>query len=250
MWTEELELAKKAAKAAGAFLEKREAIHIDEQDGKDLKLSSDKRSEAIIFALLEESGLPILSEEYGFKGKPEHKYWIVDPLDGTVNYLKGLDDFSCVSIALWEENQPVLGVVYCFKKDELFYGALNHGAYLNGQQIRPAKIEKTEQAVMSSGFPVKRSYDLSSLEKFIKQIQCFKKVRMFGAAALMGTYVACGRLDAYFEDGIMLWDVAAAAAIVQAAGGKVSLKLLEQNKCSCQCFATQQLMEDYYAQGL
>lgn len=250
MWTKELELAKKAAKAAGTYLKRREDIRIDDQEGKDLKLSSDKRSESIIFSFLEESGIPILSEEYGLKGTKGERYWIVDPLDGTVNYFKGMDDFSCVSIALWEDKQPVMGVVYRFQAEEFFYGMQGDGAYLNGERITPSEIRTTSQAVMAGGFPVKRAYDSVSLERFVQKVQKFKKVRMLGAAALMGTFVACGRLDAYFEEGIMLWDIAAAAAIVRAAGGTVYLKMLGGNKCSCQCFATQELMEDYYAQSV
>lgn len=250
MWTRELELAKKAAKAAGAFLKKREEIHVDAQEGKDLKLSSDKKSESIIFSILGESDLPILSEEYGSKGTIGEKYWIVDPLDGTVNYFKGMDDLSCVSISLWARNRPVVGVVYRFRTEELFYGIEGGGAYLNGNRIAPSNRKKVSQAVMAGGFPVKREYDHQSLERFIRNVQSFKKVRMLGAAALMGTFVACGRLDMYFEEGIMLWDIAAAVAIVRAAGGMVSLELLGDNKCSCQCFATPELMEDYHAQGL
>lgn len=250
MWDRELVLAKKAAKSAGEFLRKRENIHVDALDGKDIKLSSDKMSEKIIMDVLEESGLPVLSEEYGFKGEEGEQYWIVDPLDGSLNYFKGLDEFACVSVALWQKDRPVLGVVYRFMKDEMFYGCEGKDAYLNGEKIRPSDVRETSQAVMATGFPVKRSYDTKSLEKFVRQIQGFKKVRMLGAAAIMGTFVSCGRLDAYFEDEIMLWDIAGAMAIVNAAGGATSLELTDEHKCLCKCFATRALMEDYYAKGL
>lgn len=250
MWIKELELAKKAAMEAGAFLKKRNDIHVDLLEGKDIKLSSDKMSEKIIMDILEESQIPVLSEEFGFKGEEGEKCWIVDPLDGTINYFKGLDDLACVSVALWVKDKPVVGVVYRFMKDELFYGAEGEGAYLNGSRIQPSDMKITAQAVMATGFPVKRSYDTESLSRFVKQVQCFKKVRMLGAAAIMGTFVSCGRLDAYFEDEIMLWDVAGAVAIVNAAGGATSLELLEDNKVLCKCFATKELMEDYYAQSL
>lgn len=250
MWDKELELAKRAAAYAGAFLRKREEIHVDSSEGKDLKLSSDKRSEKMIMDILAESGIPVLSEEYGFKGAKGELCWIVDPLDGTVNYYKGLDDFACVSVALWQKDRPVLGVVYRFQTEELFYGVVNGGAYLNGAPIRPSSVTKTAQAVMATGFPVKRAYDTDSLMGFVRQVQSFKKVRMLGAAAIMGTFVACGRLDAYFEDEIMIWDVAAAAAIVNAAGGAAVLEVLEENKCLCKCFGTRELMEDFYAEGL
>lgn len=248
--SKELELAIRAAKCAGEYLKKRESIHVDALEGKDIKLSSDKMSEKIIMEILEESGISVLSEEYGFKGADKDSYWIIDPLDGTINYYKGFDEIACVSIALWRNHRPVLGVVYRFVMDELFYGEEGYGAYLHGQPISPSKITETSQAVMATGFPVKRAYDTESLSQFVRQVQHFKKVRMLGAAAIMGTFVACGRFDAYFEDEIMLWDVAAAVAIVNAAGGSTVLTLLEDNKVICKCFATVALREDYYAKGL
>lgn len=248
--SKELELAIKAAKAAGEFLALRKDIHVDALEGKDIKLSSDKMSEKIIMDLLDESGISILSEEYGFKGDESKLCWIIDPLDGTINYFKGMDEMACVSIALWKENKPVLGVVYRFMKDELFYGEEGKGAFLNGKEIHSSDIRETGQAVMATGFPVKRAYDTESLTQFVKQVQNFKKVRMLGTAAIMGAFVACGRFDAYFEDEIMLWDVAAAVALVNAAGGSTTLELLNDSKCICKCFATKALMEDYYAKGL
>lgn len=250
MYESELELARKAAKAAGEFLREKRGIRVDVLEGKDIKLSSDKLSEKIIMDLLEPSGIPILSEEYGFKGQEGRVCWIVDPLDGTINYYKGFDEMACVSIALWADQMPVLGVVYRFMKEELFWGVSGFGAFLNGSPIKPSSVKTTKEAVMATGFPVKRDYDTESLGRYIRQVQRFKKVRMLGAAAIMGTFVACGRFDAYFEEGIMLWDVAAAAAIVSAAGGSVYLKMMDDNQCICRCFATTELEGDYDAQGL
>lgn len=248
--SKELELAIRAAKEAGNFLKQRKDIRVDVLEGKDIKLSSDKMSEKIIMDILDESGIAILSEEYGFKGEESKLCWIIDPLDGTINYYKGMDEMACVSIALWKEERPVLGVVYRFRKEELFFAEEGFGAFLNDIPITTSDIMLTEQAVMATGFPVKRDYDTESLTLFVKQVQNFKKVRMLGAAAIMGTFVACGRFDAYFEDEIMLWDIAAAIALVNAAGGETVLKLLNGNKCICKCFATKALMEDYYAKGL
>lgn len=248
--SKELDLAIKAAKAAGEFLAKKENVHVDMLEGKDIKLSSDKMSEKIIMDILRASGFPILSEEYGWIGGRGGEYWIIDPLDGTINYYKGLDEMACVSIALWRNNKPSVGVVYRFMRDELFYGEEGKGAFLNGQPVMPSDIREVSQAVMATGFPVKRSYDAERLTAFVKQVQNFKKVRMLGAAAIMGTFVACGRFDAYFEEEIMIWDVAAAVAITISAGGCVTLELLKNNKCICRCFATRELMEDYYVKGL
>lgn len=248
--SKELDLAIKAAKAAGIFLAKREDINVETLNGKDIKISSDRMSEKIIMDILRESGLPVLSEEYGWSKRGGGEYWIIDPLDGTINYYKGLAEMACVSIALWRDNKPVLGVVYRFMRDELFYGEEGNGAYLNGQPIKPSDSRETSQAVLATGFPVKRSYDADSLTAFVKQVQNFKKIRMLGAAAIMGVFVACGRFDAYFEEEIMIWDVAAAVAITKAAGGCADIELLGNNKCICRCFATPELMEDYYAKGL
>ncbi len=242
-----LDLAIKAAQEAGNYLKKHEPVHVDSMEGRDIKLSSDKKSEQTIMGILKESGIPILSEEYGFMGNHGDTYWIVDPLDGTINYYKGIDELACVSIALWKDGCPVLGVVNRFAKDELFYGSSTEGAYLNSERIYTSDIKVTQQAVMATGFPVKRSYDNDSLISFVKQVQNFKKVRMLGTAAIMGTFVAAGKFDAYFEDEIMIWDVAAAVAIVNAAGGETVLEMLDDNKVVCKCFATNELMRDYYS---
>ena len=248
--SKELKLAIRAAIEAGDYLKKRENIHADSIDGKDIKLSSDKNSEKIIMEILDESGIAILSEEYGLKGQKGDTFWVIDPLDGTMNYYRGLDDIACVSISLWKKGKPVLGVVNRFMSDELFFGEEGFGAYMNDTPICTSEIKVTEQAVMATGFPVKRSYDTDNLTQFVQQVQSFKKVRMLGAAALMSTFVACGRVDAYFEDEIMVWDVSAGVAIVNAAGGTAVLEPLDDNKCICKCFANQDLKENYYAKGL
>lgn len=250
MYNFELELAKKASVQAGNLLKKRQNMEIDDFSGKDIKLSSDKLSEKVIMEILKDSNIPILSEEFGVTGELGGKYWVVDPLDGTINYFKGIDEFSCVSVALWDQGGPVVGVVYRFMSDELFYGEIGKGAYLNGEALCPSNIKKISEAVLATGFPVKRSYDEESLSSFIRKVQQFKKIRMLGAAAIMGTFVACGRVDVYYEEKIMLWDISAAVAIVNAAGGCAEIKILDDNKCICRCFASKALQEDYYAQGI
>lgn len=254
-YEKELEIAKTAAQEAGNYLIKREEMHVDAAEGKDIKLSSDKYSEKIIIDRLKESGIPILSEECGRvdgQGDPTGKgtVWIIDPLDGTANYWKGIQELACVSIALWKDAVPVLGVIYRFFSKELYYGIVGQGAFLNGVPIHTSGVSKTEQAIVATGFPVHRDYGTESLSAFVRQVQSFKKVRMLGAAAVMGTFVAAGKVDAYMEDEIMLWDVAGAAAIVLAAGGEALVELLEDDKCICKCFATKALMEDYYAKSL
>ena len=253
MFEKELELAVRAAKTGGAFLRRRENIHVNSSEGKDLKLSSDRESEAAILSLLRsESAYPVLTEERGAVGKPNESglRWIVDPLDGTVNYYRGLLDLCCVSVALWRDDVPLLGVVYRFEADELFTGVCGEGAYCNGLPIRVSDAARLEDSIIAAGFPSYRDYGTESLLAFVRKVQRFKKVRMLGAAAIMGTYVAAGRIDAYCEEHIMLWDIAAASALVKAAGGEVSIQLLEDGACDCRLFASRELMEGFDAEGI
>lgn len=247
LYAKEFESAKKVAIMAGEYLKKRTDIHADSQEGKDIKLSSDKQSEKIILDELLRYGYSILSEEQGLKDEGTDLIWIVDPLDGTMNYMKGMDDLACVSISLYKGENPIFGIVNRFMRKELFTGVIGQGAFLNDKMIRPSQVTELSQAVLATGFPVKRSYDTSSLESFVSQVQKFKKIRMLGAAAIMGTFVACGRVDAYTEEDIMLWDIAAASAIVKAAGGEIKIERRNDYKCICQCFANKNLMESYNA---
>ncbi|MCL2226744.1 MAG: hypothetical protein FWB97_03840 [Oscillospiraceae bacterium] len=250
MYTEYLNLAIETAKKAGDYLLGRKDISIDSSNGKDIKLSSDRGSESIIIEELSSSEIPILSEESGLIGFPSNSFWIIDPLDGSMNYYKGIDGFSCVSIALWDSGEPVVGVINRFERAEIFTGVVTGNAMLNDEIIKPSSVKFVSQAVMATGFPVKRNYTEDSLSHFVKQVRLFKKVRMLGSAAIMSAFVACGRLDAYFEEDIMLWDIAAAMAIVKSAGGAVDYQAKEDYKCVFRCFATHGLMEDYSAEGL
>lgn len=252
MYERELEIAKAAALEAGNYLKKYVDIHVDGQEGKDIKLSSDKNSERILVEKLSEAGYPILSEECGeINGDISSElHWIIDPLDGTANYWKGMKELACVSVSLWNQDKPVLGVVYRFEIDELFWGTVKEGAFCNGHPIKTSSVDKTSDAVVATGFPVYRDYSTESLTDFIRQVQQFKKVRMLGAAAIMGTFVAAGRVDAYMEDEIMLWDIAAAAAIVEAAGGEIEIMHLQDYKCICRFFANNRLKENYYVKGV
>lgn len=251
MYEKELEIAKIAAKEAGVYLKKYTDIFVDGAEGKDIKLSSDKNSEKRILNYLEKTGIPILSEECGVINTVKSEFcWIIDPLDGTANYWKGMKELACVSISMWKQGEPILGVVYRFERDELYYGVVGVGAFCNGNRIYTSNVIHTTDAVIATGFPVNRDYSTESLAEFIQQIQCFKKVRMLGAAAIMGTFVGAGKIDVYMEDEIMLWDIGAASAIVKAAGGVVELEFLENYKCICKCFANEKLREDYYAKSV
>lgn len=242
---EYMKLAMEAAEKAGIHLRKREDVSVDAMTKHDIKLSSDRRSENVILDVLRPSGLPVLSEECGRIGDGDGLRWIVDPLDGTVNYFQNVDELSCVSIALWDGDKPLLGVINRFAAAEVFVGAAGKGAWLNAQKISTSGVTKAGEAVLATGFPSKRDYSDAALLAFIRQIQKVQKVRMLGTAALMAAFVACGRVDAYMEEDIMLWDIAAAAAIVQAAGGVVRYeKRPNENSCVFRCYATEELRQE------
>lgn len=251
MYKDELNVAIQAAKSAGEYLAQYKDVYTNSLSGKDIKLSSDKNSESILIDHLSKTDIPILSEEIGFIGNGNsNACWVIDPLDGTFNYYKGILDLCCVSIALCIDKKPVLGVVNKFASKELYYGALNTNAYLNHEKIQPSFVKKVKDAVIATGFPVQTNFTEENILKFAKKVIAFKKVRMLGTAALMISYVACGKVDAYIEEDIMLWDVAGAMAIAEAAGCKYFIEYRENNKCLFGCFANSSLLEDFYAQNI
>ena len=248
MYKKEYTLAKEAAIQAGNYLKSLNNAIVDSQDGRDIKLEADRKSEKILIDILHTSNIPILSEERGNVGthKDERK-WIIDPLDGTANFWKGIRDLACVSVALWVNDVPVLGVINRFQQEEIYSGIVGAGAWINDYPLSTSGAEHVNEAVLATGFPVKRNYETDSLGKFIKRVQSFKKIRMFGSAAIMGAYVAAGKIDAYIEEQIMLWDIAASSAIVKAAGGAAEIQLLGNDQCICRLFANEKLRRSYYA---
>lgn len=241
-----LAIAEKAAIVAGNYLsDHRENITIQSQSGKDIKISADRESERLIIDILRgKSDFAILSEENGFIGgtsKNESIRWIVDPLDGSLNFLRGIPN-CCVSIGLWNESMPVLGAIYDFNREELFTGIARLGAWLNENIVRVSEIDTVNEAVLFTGFPVNTDYSSRALKDYIDQVRIFKKIRLIGSAALSLAYVATGRADAYFERDIMLWDVAAGLAILLGAGGKYSTKETNRSN-SYEVYATNVFLE-------
>ncbi len=147
--------------------------------------------------------------------------WIVDPLDGTTNFIHGLEPFS-VSIALRENDKIVIGVVYEAGKKECFYAWKDSSAFLNGNEIKVTETDKLSDSLIATGFPY---YDFSKNKPILESLEYLMKnshgIRRLGSAATDLAYVACGRLEAFYEFGLSPWDVAAGAFIVQRAGGKV-----------------------------
>ena len=214
-----LKVAIIAAKAAGSFLRKNKSIKIISNLDNDTKLDVDTKSEKIILNKLLKY-YPVLGEESGMTGifTKQTPYWIIDPLDGTVNYSRNIP-INCISIALWHKEKPILGVVYDFTKNELFSGIVGYGAKLNGKRIEVSKIKQISKSIIFTGFPIEFSISNKNIINFIKIVRHYKKVRLIGSAALSLAYVASGRGETYKEKNIKIWDVAAGLALVKAAGG-------------------------------
>jgi len=193
------------------------------EQGRDIKLLADARADEVLHQLLAPTGLPILSEERPWTAPNGHtrRFWVVDPLDGSLNYSRGFPQYA-VSIALWEGERSLLGVIYDIDRDECHSGQVGQGAATNGVAFHVSTIDSVGRAVLATGFPTGRPFDTASLAGFVDAVQSFKKIRMIGSAALSLVNVATGRFDAYAERDIWLWDVAAGLALVEAAGGKVA----------------------------
>lgn len=164
----------------------------------------------------------ILSEESGLKSSSSQRRWIVDPLDGTVNFAHGIPFFS-VSIALQEEDKTLTGVVYQPITEELFVAEKGKGSYLNEEKLQVSSNTSLAESFLSTGFP----YNLADnphhcIERFIKLLQQGIPIRRLGSAALDLSYVAAGRFDGFFEVSLAPWDCAAGVLIVEEAKGKIT----------------------------
>jgi myo-inositol-1(or 4)-monophosphatase len=211
----------------GQFI-KTEQIKINSKDIETKDLNSfvsyvDKEAEIQLVSklktILPEAGF--IAEE-GTETKQGEVYnWIIDPLDGTTNYLHNLPVFA-ISIALAKNKEIVSGVIYEIGFDEMFSAWKDGGAFMNKSAISVKGTTDLKDTLLATGFPY---YDFDRLPKYLNLLSdCFQKtrgVRRFGSAAIDLAYVACGRFDGFFEYGLNSWDVAAGALIVQEAGGKV-----------------------------
>jgi myo-inositol-1(or 4)-monophosphatase len=233
-----LTCATEAARAAGGVMTKnfRLSKKINEQQQHDIKLELDVRCQNLIEKNLRATfpEIPVLGEE-GISGDPEGEYrWVVDPIDGTVNFTYEIPH-ACVSIALQrrfapskdsrrktasEEYETLVGAVYDPFCDELFTAIQGESARLNGAVIHASKRRRLDETIVSIGF----SKDVMVLEQmlpvFNRLVHRIRKVRIMGAAALAMVYVAAGRFDAYIEGGVRLWDIAAGGLILESAGGE------------------------------
>jgi myo-inositol-1(or 4)-monophosphatase len=228
-FNKELTIAKKAALEAGYFLRKNKnnLRKILSSTNRDIKLQADIEAEKIIKDIIKiDSNYGILAEESGMSEKSHQNLWVVDPLDGTANYSRNIP-LCCVSIAILSDTKPVMGVIYDFNNDELYEGSINKSACLNGKEISVSKTKKSQEGVLVTGLPNDTDYSDKAMMAMINNFQNWRKVRMIGSAALASVYIASGKADLYMEDKSYLWDIAAGAAIVNAAGGEALI--LNQN---------------------
>jgi len=223
-----LNLAVKASLEAGKYLKNLRDKKIISNIGRDIKLVADKISEEIILAYLKKTRYSILSEENGFIKKGGRIQWIVDPLDGSFNFYRGIPNCA-VSVALWRDMEPLIGIIYDFNRNNLYKGIIGQSASLNNKKIQVSNVLDKNQAVICTGFPSHLEYLTENLSDFYGKIKTFKKTRLLGSATLSLAYVASGKADAYHEKGIRTWDVAAGLALVKAAGGSFQIERLNKN---------------------
>jgi myo-inositol-1(or 4)-monophosphatase len=228
----EIQTAKDAAKAAGKLLDvnKKDLNQSIYSSDTDIKLKADVEAENLIKSILSRrSNFPILAEESGkSENRLEKTFWVVDPLDGTANYTRNIP-LCCVSIALMHNMEPVIGVIYDFNNNNLYEGSFDGEAKLNESIIKVSDVKEPKEGILVTGLPNNTDYSDSALLKMVKDFQEWRKVRMIGSAAIASCYIASAKADVYKEFGTYLWDVAAGAAIVNAAGGKAEISNYRDN---------------------
>ena len=229
-----LDTGRKAVLTAGRMIAENTARPHDvcRKSGFDFVTEVDRQSEEIIHGLIHDA-----FPEHGFfgeeqvssGGKPEdglldempEYFWAVDALDGTTNFIRGIPQFA-VSAALIHRGEILCGAVYDPSRDELFSALRGHGAELNGRPIRVSSAAKLQDAILSFGFPASdMEKRRQTVDRFIRLAPSLGSLRVFNCAALLLCYTACGRIDATFEQGIHLWDMAAGLLLIEEAGGIV-----------------------------
>jgi myo-inositol-1(or 4)-monophosphatase len=223
-----LNIAVRAARRAGSIINRAAleggSLQVRSKQANDFVTEVDRAAEAAIIEAVRKSypEHAILGEESGAIESAKQEYrWIIDPLDGTTNFIHGFPHY-CVSIGVEHRGLLTHGVVYDPGRNELFTASKGRGAFLNDRRIRVSKCLKLQDALIGTGFPFK---ELTRADLYLKQLRALMEkssgVRRAGAAALDLAYVACGRLDAFWELGLSPWDMAAGVLLIQEAGGLV-----------------------------
>jgi myo-inositol-1(or 4)-monophosphatase len=205
-----IKAAEKASKILIRDFGELEKLQVSLKGPSDFVTNSDKKVEKIIIEELTKSRkkFSILSEEIGeVKNSDKENYWIIDPIDGTTNFLHGVPHFA-ISIALKSKEEIVSGLIFDPIKNEMFYAEKNNGAYFNNQRIRVSKKKNLNECLFATGGKDKVNYNLNT--------------RKSGSAALDMAYVGAGRYDGYFQKNLNIWDIAAGIIILKEAGGKIN----------------------------
>jgi len=222
-----LNTAIKAARRAGAVINRAsrdlDVLSVTAKRRNDFVTEVDRAAEEAVIEVLR-TAYPdhaILAEESGASGTSEYE-WIIDPLDGTTNFIHGFPQYA-VSIALRQKGVMQQAVIYDPTRNELFTATRGRGAYLNDQRIRVSKRAQLKDSLIGTGFPFREVDDIDTYLRIFKRVTFETAgIRRAGAAALDLAYVACGRLDAFWEKGLAPWDMAAGSLIVLEAGGLIS----------------------------
>lgn len=186
-----------------------EKLQVSSKGPSDFVTNADLKTEKIIIEELKKAkpNYSILSEEKGLEKNKDKKMWIIDPIDGTINFLHGIPHFA-ISIALKDENEIIAGLIYDPIKNEMFYAEKNKGAFFNNQRIRVSKKSNISECLFVTGGEIEFDYEFS--------------FRKSGSAALDLAYVAAGRYDGYFQKKLNIWDIAAGIIILKEAGGLIN----------------------------
>ena len=185
-----------------------ENLQVSKKGPKDFVTNADKKVEQILIKELSKKKFSIISEEIGtIINENNDSFWVIDPIDGTTNFLHGVPHF-CISLALINNNEIVSGVILDPIKNEIFFAEKNYGAFFNNQRIRVSKKNTMDECLFGSNLEGVKQMNLN--------------LRISGSAALDLAYVASGRLDGFFQKKLNIWDIAAGILIVSEAGGKIS----------------------------
>jgi myo-inositol-1(or 4)-monophosphatase len=223
-----LNIAVRAARAAGDLIvrhvDRVDSLKVTPKGRNDFVSEVDRQAEREIVGILQKAfpGHAFLGEEGGRQGVKGEFVWVIDPLDGTTNFLHGFPHFA-VSIALMHKGKPECGVIYDPMKQELFTAKRGGGATLDSRRLRVTKQKTFKGALLGTGFPFKdQRHNDAYFGMFRDLMKDTAGIRRAGAAALDLAYVACGRLDGFWEFGLMPWDMAAGILLIQEAGGIVT----------------------------
>ena len=219
-----MEVVKQAASYVREQHENRQGLAIEEKGRQNFVTEVDKRAEEILVEGLSAlmPGAGFIAEEGTNSQRGKRYNWIIDPVDGTTNFIHGVFPFA-ISVGFTDQEEVVAGIIYEFGLDEFFYTWKGGGAWLNGKKIRVSEVSRVDQSLIATGFPYT---NFKYLKQFMKSMDHFMKnshgLRRLGSAATDIAYVACGRYDGFYEYGLNPWDVAAGMLLVKEAGGEIS----------------------------